>query len=59
MARWRIILDSYDFKMQYRPGKCKNESCANCAEKDIECIDAESEVEGEHLTNQICHKGPD
>lgn len=50
MARWRIILDSYDFKMQYRPGKCKNESCANCAEKDIECIEAESEVKGEHLT---------
>lgn len=75
MARWLSIIDSYDFEMQYRPGnkhlnadglsrivprRCKNESCIDCAEKDLECIDAESEVGDEHFDlNLIFHKGPD
>lgn len=65
----------YHFEMQYRPGnkhlnadglfrivprRCKNESCIDCAEKYLECIDAESEVGGEHFDlNLIFHKGPD
>lgn len=72
MARWLSIIDSYDFEMQYRPWnkhlnadglsrivprRCKNESCVDCAEKNFDCIDAESEVGDEHFDlNQFFHK---